>query len=425
MDNVTTSRRTRPLAATVVKNTAIGRTSRLGDNAPTKPAATKGATGGISKTTRGAFADVTNAKTANVRRPASKAASNAAAAVIGTLKPDTAIQTTNAATNRRAKAAGKVAQTTKKAAAPEPKVAKAEVEANVYVPAQPEATFVHPLDIKDMENHLMAGEYAPEIFAYMREMESRLMPKSNYMDEQPNIEWRFRRILVDWMVSIHDRFGLHPETLFLAVNIVDRFLSQCPCVAEKLQVIGIAAILIASKYEEQYTPPVQNFVMMANGAFSDKEVLRWERNILYVLEFELGWPSPTHFLRRVSKAENYCLETRTIAKFFLEIALMDERLIGYPPSKIAAASLWIARRICQKGGWTADLSYFSGYSNDDLIKCAQKLIAYLEENIPFKNSQFKAVFRKYEKLMRVTTVVENWMMKEMQRLKVMHANLRQ
>jgi G2/mitotic-specific cyclin 1/2 len=418
----------RRITGTVAKSQIATRGAKLAgaENVSAKNATNvvKTTAAGITKSRRDAFADVTNSKNANVRtlRNASKTATNAATAFIGALKPDTASQNPTAA--RRVKAASKVTQPAAKAtkAKAPAKQTKTEEAQRVYAPPKPaqrDQNYIHPLDLQDMGNHLMAGEYALDIFSYMRDMEHKLLPTSDYMKEQAQIEWKFRRVLIDWMLYIHERFNLHPETLFLAVNIVDRFLTQRQVSQEKLQIVGIAALLIASKYEEQYTPPVSQFVYMAKGAFSDKEVLRFERTILYVLEFELGFPAPTHFLRRISKAEQYCIETRTIAKFFLEVGLLDERFIRFPPSMMAAASMWIARRIMSKGPWNADLEYFSGYKEKDLILCVQALVAYLEETLPFKNASYATVFKKYshEKFLKAAQYVENWMVQELQKLK--------
>jgi len=47
----------------------------------------------------------------------------------------------------------------------------------------------------------------------------------DYMDSQPEINERMRGILIDWLVDVHSKFELSPETLYLTINIVDRFLA--------------------------------------------------------------------------------------------------------------------------------------------------------------------------------------------------------
>ena len=211
-----------------------------------------------------------------------------------------------------------------------------------------------PEEIED-ENYdtSMVAEYGDEIFDYMRQLEIKMLPNAHYMDNQHEIQWSSRSVLIDWLVQVHLRFNLLPETLFLTVNYMDRFLS-CKVVAlAKFQLVGATAIFIAAKYEEINCPSVQEIVYMVDNGYSMDEVFKAERFMLTMLQFELGWPGPLSFLRRISKADDYDLETRTLAKYFLEVTLMDERFIGSPPSFTAAASHCLARIMLRKGTWVS------------------------------------------------------------------------
>ena len=178
-----------------------------------------------------------------------------------------------------------------------------------------------------------------------------MKPNASYMDHQAEIQWSMRSVLMDWLIQVHHRFALLPETLFLCVNYIDRFLS-CKIVSlGKLQLVGATAIFIAAKYEEINCPSVQEIVYMVDGGFTVDEILKAERYMLSMLQFELGWPGPMSFLRRISKADDYDLETRTLAKYFLEITIMDERFVGSPPSYIAGGAHALARSMLQKGDW--------------------------------------------------------------------------
>lgn len=180
-----------------------------------------------------------------------------------------------------------------------------------------------------------------------------MLPNAHYMDNQAEIQWSMRSVLMDWLVQVHHRFGLLPETLFLCVNYIDRFLS-CKIVSlGKLQLVGATAIFVAAKYEEISCPSVQEIVYMVDGGYTVDEILKAERFMLSMLQFELGWPGPMSFLRRISKADDYDLETRTLAKYFLEVTIMDERFVGSPPSFTAAGAHCLARMMLKKGGWVS------------------------------------------------------------------------
>lgn len=91
------------------------------------------------------------------------------------------------------------------------------------------------------------------ICAYILQSESQV---HDYMDSQAEINEKMRAILVDWLIEVHHKFELMPETLYLTINIVDRFLSIKTVPRRELQLVGISAMLMASKYEEIWAPEV-------------------------------------------------------------------------------------------------------------------------------------------------------------------------
>jgi G2/mitotic-specific cyclin 1/2 len=221
--------------------------------------------------------------------------------------------------------------------------AKAELLANIK-----------SLDEEDLDDPLMVAEYANDIFDYLRELEVQSIPNPDYMSHQDDLEWKTRGILIDWLIEVHTRFHLLPETLFLAVNIIDRFLSEKVVQLDRLQLVGITAMFIASKYEEVLSPHVENFKKIADDGFSEAEILSAERFILSTLNYDLSYPNPMNFLRRVSKADNYDIQSRTIGKYLTEISLLDHRFMVYRPSHVAAASMYLARLMLDRGEWVSE-----------------------------------------------------------------------
>lgn len=180
------------------------------------------------------------------------------------------------------------------------------------------------------------------------------MPTPDYMSDQNEVTWKMRGILIDWLVEIHTKFRLLPETIFLATNIVDRFLSKGIVSLVKFQLVGITALFIASKYEEVVCPSVSNFLYMTDGGYVDDEILKAERYVLSTIEFNLSYPNPINFLRRISKADGYCIEVRTMAKYLMEISIVDHKFMTVTPSLIAAAGAWLARLVLAKGPWVSN-----------------------------------------------------------------------
>lgn len=163
-----------------------------------------------------------------------------------------------------------------------------------------------------------------------------------YMNSQPSLNSMMRSILVDWLVEVHMKFRLIPETLYLCVNILDRYLSRVEVQRQKLQLVGVTALLVACKYEEIYPPEVKDCVYITDRAYTRQEVLDMERNIVKELEFKFTVPTGYPFLKRflhITKA------TKTIchlANYYMERMLQEYCSLSYRPSLLAAAAVCLA-----------------------------------------------------------------------------------
>ncbi|KAK3716351.1 G2/mitotic-specific cyclin [Vermiconidia calcicola] len=261
------------------------------------------------------------------------------------------------------------------------------------------------LDEEDLDDPLMVAEYVHEIFDYMKQLEISTQPNPDYMDNQTELEWKMRGILVDWLLEVHTRFRLLPETLFLAVNIIDRFLSSKVVQLDRLQLVGVTAMFIASKYEEVLSPHIQNFVHVADDGFSETEILSAERFLLASLDYDLSYPNPMNFLRRISKADNYDIQTRTLGKYLLEIGCLDHRFLKHPPSLVAAAAMYLARLVMDRGEWDATLAKYAGYTEQEIQPVFKLMVDYLAAPVAHD-----AFFRKYasKKFLKASIVLRQW-----------------
>ncbi|KAJ5892515.1 G2/mitotic-specific cyclin [Penicillium tannophilum] len=261
------------------------------------------------------------------------------------------------------------------------------------------------LDVEDLEDPLMVAEYVVEIFDHLQQLELSTLPNHEYINHQPDLEWKMRGILVDWLIEVHTRFRLLPETLFLAVNIIDRFLSEEQVALDRLQLVGVTAMFIASKYEEVLSPHVANFSHVADETFSDKEILDAERHILQTLNYNMSYPNPMNFLRRISKADNYDIQTRTLGKYLMEISLLDHRFMCYPQSQIGAAAMYLARLILERGAWDATLAHYAGYTEEEIDPVFRLMIDYLHRPV-----SHEAFFKKYasKKFMKASILTRQW-----------------
>lgn len=180
-----------------------------------------------------------------------------------------------------------------------------------------------------------------------------MMPSSDYMESQSEITWDMRQTLVDWLLQVHLRYHLLPETLWIAVNVVDRFLSKRIVSIVKLQLVGVTAMFIAAKYEEILAPSVDEFVYMTENGYTREEILKGERVVLQTLDFKVSnYCSPYSWMRRISKADDYDIQTRTLCKFLVEVTLLDHRFLRVKPSLVAAVGMYTSRRMLG-GNWVS------------------------------------------------------------------------
>jgi len=260
------------------------------------------------------------------------------------------------------------------------------------------------IDLSDQDDPQFCTEYVNDIIDYLREREIKDRVSPNYMEKQPDINAKHRTILVDWMSDVCVKFSLLSETLFLASNVLDKYLASKAVARQKLQLVGVTAMLIASKYEEIYTPEINDFVWITAQAFTAEEIIKMERNILVTLDFHLNYALPLHFLRRWSKAAHSDSKVHTLCKYLIELSILDYDLLQFLPSMIAASAVFIARKMCGiLPPWTHTLEHYSGFTATDVLPCARLLNQLLLKQA---TSKFQATRVKYssEKFLGVALI---------------------
>ena len=247
------------------------------------------------------------------------------------------------------------------------------------------------------ESLLFAGEYLNEIYTNLLidEKELAFKPKLGYMNVQSDINEQMRAILIDWLIEVHYRFRLRSETLFQTVWIIDTYLSLKQITRAKLQLLGIASLLISCKSQEIYYPPLKEFIDITDGAYVKNELLEMENYVLKVLNFNIVSPTSNDFYNIIAKAFNFDKKQFYLGKYFLESALIDYQMIRYSSSVLAVSCAYIVMK------FFGISNYKTLYSNDvvkencpqKIIKEAAKEICYLVKNL--SQSTLKAVKDKY------------------------------
>jgi cyclin B len=222
-----------------------------------------------------------------------------------------------------------------------------------------------------------------DVFNYLRSVETAEMPDASYMQRQTDISEKMRSILVDWLVDVHAKFRLSPETFFLAIQLVDRYLSSKLVQRAKLQLVGVTAMLIAAKYEEVYPPEVRDFEYISAKAYSREEILRMERSMLAAVKFRVALPTPYAFFDRFVRAAGLDARQKKLAQFVLEASQQEfGTVVKYQPSVITAAAVMLAKKYMPNGdgsgadaSWSSSLMHYTRYAEDTVLPCARELNA--------------------------------------------------
>eukprot|EP00866_Antonospora_locustae_P001494 jgi/Antlo1/1494/534 len=216
---------------------------------------------------------------------------------------------------------------------------------------------------------LLYSEYSESSISYLRQLELRILPDPNYMAHQTELQWSMRAILIDWLIEIHWKLGLVPETLFFTINIIDRFLSHRTVSPDKLQLVGITALFISSKYEEVECPSIETFSMISRNTLSEEDIRKAEKYMLYVLQCFVEFPSPITFLRVCSGADRDDRRVHYTAQYILERMYLDEAFLKYPGSLKACCAAYLAKKIWKKRRMIEAVPELVGYRMDDLRSC--------------------------------------------------------
>lgn len=254
---------------------------------------------------------------------------------------------------------------------------------------------VDAIDAMDRHDPQAVVEYLPDIMEHLRTFETKWLPSPDYMHAQTDINEKMRAILIDWLIDVHLKFKLVPETMYLTVNIIDRFLSAKHVARKKLQLVGVTAMLIASKYEEIYAPEVKDFVYISDKAYSRDEILKMESLMLNTLGFNLTVPSALQFVGRFVKASGNGAdkEFEMLSTYIVELMLQEYFMIKYLPSMVAASAVYLAQQILGRGVWTSTMHRYTQYSEAALKNCSNDLFGLLKA--ARMNPQLQAVKKKY------------------------------
>lgn len=218
-------------------------------------------------------------------------------------------------------------------------------------------------------------EYEEEIQKYLLRLQVKHRADPGYMARhKPEINEKMRTILVDWMTEVIEEYKMNSETLFLAVNFIDRFLSAKNIARAKFQLLGTAALFISSKYEEIYPPDIHEFVYITDNAYEKSEILAMEGKILQVLDFNVSTPTAIYFLRKHLYSIGLELDlpqtVGIMAEYLCYISLLEcNPSTSYLPNDIAVSAIILSASLfgikINLSGETGQV-FFPGFTAEQL-----------------------------------------------------------
>ena len=248
--------------------------------------------------------------------------------------------------------------------------------------------------------HLLLDDYGEDIFNHIRKNEK--INIFNYsskdlfkLQDKKYFNEKNRSIIFNWLVRNNHKWRLKDDTLFMAMNIMDRFISKYKVANSEFQLVAIASYLIASKYEDIYPPYVDELSQICNFSYTIDDILKKEYEILVGLDFDILYNSSYKyltFLHSIADKENSKLFY--ISQFMLELSLENLDILQFSQSKRALSALLVAKKILQiKKSWN-ELRLYYDYDEKEIKIVKKKMIELLKKALNSKTKN--SIFEKFE-----------------------------
>ena len=268
----------------------------------------------------------------------------------------------------------------------------------------------HPLTFmtyKEFNSTLFPFEYLNDIWKSFIEKEK----YNNYsfndiINIQIDIKYQMRCILIDWIISLQNKFFKKSSTLFLTINLIDRYLSKKSIHRTKFQLLGVTSLFIAFKYEEIYMKNINDFIDLTARAFDKAEILSMEKTIINLVEFNLDLPLSNDFFDLLSTVYKFDKKEYNFGCFLLEAFLLDINCCKYKQSQIGLATCFIILRLRQmkRINPIEDNNFIEYYCKeykinfeiwkdyDIIVNCAKEIYYYFEHSDKINYREVYKVF---------------------------------
>jgi hypothetical protein len=233
-------------------------------------------------------------------------------------------------------------------------------------------------------------DYIDEIYENLIQEERDMEILYGYINLQTDISEQMRAVLIDWIVEVHYKFKLTHETLFLCVHLIDKYLARNVISRNKLQLVGVSALLIACKYEEIFSPELRDFVYVTDKTYTKEDILNLEAEMLGQFSFDITVPSSLKFFEILGQNLGYTEKDTHLGFMLLELFLLDYRSLRYKPSLIACSVAFIITKLKKQNICT--IFEFLQFDKTQLKDCTRDIL-FIHQHIDF--TDLNTVKRKY------------------------------
>ena len=268
------------------------------------------------------------------------------------------------------------------------------------------------IEIKDYF-HALIDDYGNDIFRYLIKNEK--LNVCDYSDkdlfklqDKKYFNEKNRSIIFHWLVKNNNKWKLRDDTIFMAMNIMDRYVSKFKSKNSEFQLIAISSYFIASKYEDIYPPYLDELCQICNYIYSNEDIIKKEYEILVGLNFDILYNSSYKYLTFLhSIADKDNLKLLYLAQFMLELSLENIDILEYSQCLRALSALILAKKMLRITKSWNTLRLYYDYNESDVKKVQKKLINLLTQAIKSKTKN--AIYEKFEssKYKSVSSLLDN------------------
>ena len=198
--------------------------------------------------------------------------------------------------------------------------------------------------------------------------------------DSTQINEKHRAVVIEWLSYIVHYFSQSNETLFMSINIMDRYISKKRITLNIYQLVAISSYLIASKYEDTFTPSIDDLIYISKNIYNHNDITTMEKDILDTLNFDIFSVSSYQFFSSfylISNINNkilFCL-----GHLILEICLLNIEIMSCEQSLLAIGSLLIAKKSLEIKGDLPNINIIYNYNENDIKEIQKKIVLFLNK----------------------------------------------